>query len=267
MMTQKIKIILRTCSNSLLQNKVNDTGIARFCGDNRQDMIYRCITSLIAAINNSIHSIEFIILDDHSDVEFLNKLKGLLVFCKAPYSIISLKERGFNYSAAKQFELAAFSDDYVYMVEDDYLHVPDAIDVMLVAHTQLENMYGGNIIIFPFDCPFRYETKNIEPTVLHHDGSRYWRQVNRTSNTILTRAITIQQHYTIFNALAQNYPKVSEDHTINTMYRTIPPKYNQSAWAFSPIPSLAHHLSYQPPFEITTPYLYWKQIWERCEVT
>jgi len=265
-MTQKIKVILRTCSNSLLQNNINETGVVRFCGANRQEMIYKCIISLITTINNSVHDIEFIILDDNSDIEFLNKLTELLTICKSPTSIISLKERGFNHSAAKQFEQAAFSDNYVYMVEDDYLHTPDAIDVMMVAHNQMENMFGGNVVIFPFDCPFRYETKNIEPTILYHDGVRYWRQVNRTSSTILTRAITIQQHYTTFNTLAQNYPKVLEDHTINTIYKTIPPKYNQNVWAFSPIPSLAHHLSYQHPFEITTPYLSWKQLWEQYEV-
>jgi glycosyltransferase involved in cell wall biosynthesis len=257
-----LRVILRTCSNSLLQNKLD---IPRICGNNRQEMVYRCVKSLVATINNTIHNVEFIVLDDNSDEAFLTQLRNILNGCNVGYNLIHLDGQGFNYSAGKQFELAAYAENLVYIVEDDYLHAPDALDVMVEAHSVLGSLYGDNVVIFPFDCPFRYEMKNVEPTMIYYDGKRYWRQVNRTSHTILTNASTIQQNYTTFAKLASGYPTELEDTTINTLYKKVPPQHNQTIWAFNPIPSLAYHLSYETPPEIRTPYNSWEQLWRYYE--
>lgn len=258
---KNIHIILRTCSNSALQNNVVHQGYTRICGNDRNIMVKKCLMSLVIAINNSSYDIKLTILDDHSDESFLSDLQNILKQCKANINIVHLEEKGFNNSAYKQFLLASESDDLVYTVEDDYLHDPDAINSMVISYDFLSNLYRDNIMIFPFDCPFRYDLQKLEPTVLLHDGMRYWRHVKHTTYTFLTHAQNIKKHFPVFKMLALQYPQVTEGDTINNLYKGVQTKNDEDILVFSPIPSLAYHLSYADPTEIKTNKLSWRSIW------
>lgn len=261
----KLDIILRTCQNSRLDANlaVNEPQFVRICGKDRQQMIFRCFMSLINAINNTqLPQVELTVLDDHSDVDFVRKVKALLKRCNKPAKLITLEKEGPNNSAYEQFYIASRCTDLVYSVEDDYLHDPDAINSMVNAYYHFKNLHPNeDVTIFPFDCPFRYELGRESTTKLYHDGNRYWRQVAHTTNTFLASASQLRKHFHVYKTLALEYPKVMEEDTINKLYVN----YDTNTGivrAFNPIPSCAYHLSYQEPSEIRTSHASWKHLWD-----
>lgn len=262
---KKLDIILRTCQRSSLDANLNKSSpeYVRICGPNREEMVFRCVLSLITAINNAAGlNIELTVLDDRSSQSFLDKLSILLNRCKKPHKIIQLTDTGPNNSAYQQFLLASNCEDLIYSVEDDYLHEPGAIISMLSAYRYLKQKFPSSYVtIFPFDCPFRYEEGRESTTVLYHDGFRYWREVSETTNTFLASANQLKFHFKEYKTLALEYPKVLEEDTINKLY------FNRdsgtgSVRAFNPIPSCAYHLSYCSPKEITVGHTSWKHLWD-----
>lgn len=254
----KLTVILRTCLRSKLDEGIKD--FTRICGSDRRAMVLKCLQSLVNSINHSSAEVKLIILDDNSDADFLEEVHAIsnaeIIMLAPPDDMPS-----FNFSAFRQFQVASEVEGLVYSVEDDYLHTEDAIETMINAHAYLSGrFYNDTVMVFPFDCPFRYEQGKEEPTILLHDGSRYWRQVNATTNTFLTMGSTIKKHFDVFSKLALEYPNVNEQHTINKLYKRFGTE-NGSITVFNPIPSVAYHLSYASPVEIKTP-VNWRQLWE-----
>ena len=227
-------------------------------------MVLKCLKSLVISINRSKSFVHLIVLDDDSDADFLVELRSTVspVSCE----VVSLASpdgvASFNHSAYEQFRMASEVDGLVYSVEDDYLHDENAIESMLAAYDYLSRRFSQDkIVLFPFDCPFRYEAGREEPTVLLHDGSRYWRQVNHTTNTFLTHGKYLKENFPVYAKLALEYPSVNESQTINRLYKS----FNNMAGSltvFNPIPSLAYHLSYAEPVAIKTDNINWRRLWD-----
>lgn len=261
----RLTVILRTCLKSKLDAGV-DPQFVRICGKDRRQMVLKCLKSLCIAINKASIKVDLQILDDNSDADFIADMHDVVKHCKANVSITTLNtpegRKSFNHSAYEQFKLASEVNGLVYSVEDDYLHDENAIETMLTAYQHLSQRFQQDkIVIFPFDCPFRYEQGREEPTVLLHDGDRYWRQVGHTTNTFLTQGKYIKEHFDVYAKLALEYPNVNEAHTINRLYRSFN-NMGGSLTVFNPIPSVAYHLSYVEPVAIKTDSLNWRSIWD-----
>lgn len=261
----RLTVILRTCLKSKLDAGV-DPKFVRICGPDRRAMVLKCLKSLVIAINHCSEKVKLVILDDGSDEDFLDEMIGVVGNCQAMFELVYLKPpegvKSFNHSAYEQFRLASEVEGLVYSVEDDYLHDKDSLESMLTAYRHLSQRFQQDkIVIFPFDCPFRYETGREEPTVLLHDGNRYWRQVGHTTNTFLTDGKHIKEHFAVYAKLALEYPNVNEAHTINNLYKGFSNMGGQLT-CFNPIPSLAYHLSYVEPVAIKTGNLSWKSLWD-----
>jgi hypothetical protein len=256
-----IHVILRTCHKSLLALPK-----PRICGNDRGEMILKCLHSLIISCNYSKLNLKLTILDDHSDPKFVEQLKEKLLMLNSPSEFISLVEVGFNNSAYEQFFMAAQNDDLVYTVEDDYLHTEDAILEMYNAYEDFKTNISPfkEVAIHPYDCVDRYDRKRFHhPCKLYYRNNRYWRTTNHSSNTIFMQGSMFRKYFDIFKHLALNYgkdPNVAEDQTINRLWNN-----NVTAEGvitmFSPIPSLAVHLSYDEPTKLTTVMNDWREQW------
>jgi len=260
-----LTVILRTCLRSKLDAGV-DPQFVRICGKDRRSMVLKCLKSLVIAINRCEANVKLFILDDDSDSDFIEDMGKELSYCRGETLLVPLTApnglKSFNHSAYEQFRMASEVDGLVYSVEDDYLHDADALDTMLTAYDYLSKRFSQDkIVIFPFDCPFRYEAGREEPTVLLHDGKRYWRQVGHTTNTFLTNGKYLKEHFDVYSKLALEYPNVNEAHTINRLYKGFN-NMGGSLTVFNPIPSLAYHLSYVEPVAIKTDNLSWKSLWD-----
>ena len=220
----------------------------------------KCFASLVRTIQNSSHDVHLTVLDDHSDDRWREFVS--MTAQGVSLSLISLPVRGANHSALEQFSHAKQSDGMVYVVEDDYLHEPHAIDYMMGAHTNFTNRYRQPVVIYPYDCSLRYQTPHESETMLYHDGVRYWRSVDKTANTMLTHASTFRDYWPPFETLAREYPRVLEDDTINKLYKSGQNPYAPIR-AFNPIPSVAYHVGYSDPTHIHTTHVCWQDLWNQ----
>jgi hypothetical protein len=72
-------------------------------------------------------------------------------------------------------------------------------------------------------------------------------------------------YFPVFKKLALGYGYgVEESDTINHLYNNLV-EHGGPVTLFSPIPSLAVHLSYEAPTEITTEMFNWKTRWEEVQ--
>lgn len=220
-------------------------------------MVLKCVKSLVTSINHCDFPIRLTVLDDDSDPSFLIQLKEVIGVA----DLINLDQSGFNHSWLRQLQTAAGSEDLVYVVEDDYLHEPNAITNMLNAYHYLNQRFGEQVVISPYDCPFRYESPKEYTTLLLYDGTRYWRHTRHTAGTIFSHSNLFRENWWAFEKLAREYPNITEDQSINLLYRTIE-RSDAPAIAFSPIPSVAYHLSYSEPPLIKTEHLGWRDLWK-----
>lgn len=260
-----LDIIIRTCS----KQAVETTEIPRVCGNNREEMILKCISSVVISANNTNEEVKIAVIDDHSTEEFLSKLSKVLDHSKHPHNLINLEEEGFNASAHAQFAQGLQGKELVYFIEDDYLHTPDAIDEMIQAHRFFSQLSRFNdVAIFPYDCPDRYRLDQITSAKIFLGGGRHWRTVQATSNTLLLHVETLKKHFDVFSILALEYkknPYITEATTINQLYNNMV-EYGGPINLFSPIPSLAVHLSYDEIPKIKPLMLDWEVEWNRTPI-
>lgn len=255
----KLDIILRTCQKSKLDENLSDW--TRICGNKREDMLNRCLLSLINCINNCNFNIKLTVLDDNSENDFILKLKKFLKNCNKETSLINLEKVGYNNSAFEQFLMASECDDLVYVVEDDYLHEEDAISNLLNAYYYLSKRFDGPVILHPDDDGWNYAEGNEKKTLLLHDGLRYWRSISHTTHTIFTEAKNLKDNFESFSKLANEYPNLVEQNTIDLLYKNFETG-NGHINVFSPIPSIAYHMSYIDHKIVSTTQSTWRQLWD-----
>jgi hypothetical protein len=263
-----LDIIVRTCA--VTSAPIFNRGFpprTRICGDDRRLMIQKCLTSLVESINFADHDIKLTVLDDHSGDEFLKDMTHILKKCDKPYEIVSLKTQGFNQSAYQQFLYAKNARELVYTVEDDYLHTKDAIKEMIYAYYHFKMIAKEfAVAIYPSDCNHRYKDGQVRPCRIFYRNNRYWRTNLSSANTLFTHKEVFQKHFALFETLALEYPSKDESDTINTLYTNLVDTPGPVA-LFTPIPSLAVHLSYEEPLAITTEMFDWKEKWDTIEIS
>lgn len=257
----KLDIILRTCDR---QNVHNDWRV-RYCDMDKNTLIKGCFNSLLKSINETKNiDINLTILDDHSSEDLTSWLYKKIE--NTNFKIVHLEEKGYNYSALKQFEMCRDSTaDLVYSVEDDYLHTPSCIFEMynsyIIFQSKLKN---DKIVLYPFDAPEEYDPPKDRVFVVH-GSNRHWRTGIFTTNVMFTIPKLFQDHWELFEVLAKKYNgdyirklkeneiRVTEDNTIWNIWRA------NNAIRFNPIPSLALHMQFDRQLD---PFIDWKKWWE-----
>jgi glycosyltransferase involved in cell wall biosynthesis len=241
-----LDIVLRTCD----RGPVHPERGPRFIDTDKQTLIKKCLISLLNSIDQAkqLANIKVFVVDDNSVDDTLNYIKNKLVDYKIEHEIIICEKEGFNYSAMKQFEVCKEKGrKWVYCVEDDYLHFPEAIKQMLIMSERFENITGNHIAIRPDDDLFTYSPNSPhsrKPSVILLGDDRHWRTLHNTHNTIFTHADVFKDYWELFASLGKFFKvlSINEDKSINMIWEKVP--------LFSPIPTLAIHISQnnEPPF-------------------
>lgn len=257
MNTKHLTVVLRTCDHT----DVHPERGTRFIDCSKELLIKKCLISLLNAINNAKHlaTIELYWLDDNSTNNTVEYIKSTIEKYNVNYIYENCKNPGYNNSAYRQFELCiSQSQQWVYCVEDDYLHFPNTIEQMLIMSERFQSITGDHIAIRPDDDLFVYSPNNIhsrKPSIILLGDDRHWRTLHCTHNTIFTHKDVFEQYHHLFYSLAKYYKNLSinEDKTINMIWERVP--------LFSPIPGLAIHISQNnlPPF------LDYNTLWESLE--
>lgn len=261
----QLDIYMRTCAPHGVPYGNVESSHNRICGNDREEMILKCVSSLVESANNVTDCIVTItVFDDHSPETFLDKLNSILSKCNHKTNIASLSEHGFHYSAFFQIKTAAaLAQDLVYLVEDDYLHDKDSLNVMINAwkHFSTNTPAFKEVALFPYDCEERYG--EAQPCRIFHYGDRYWRTTWASSQTVLMHRDTLRKYLDVFLHLATQYgiDGVTEANTINRLWNSAVMDAGP-IYLFSPIPSTAVHLSYMPPHDVNTRMFDWKKAYD-----
>jgi hypothetical protein len=260
-----LDIVLRTCDHT----DVHPERGPRFIDVDKTTLIKKCFISLLDAIDQAkdICEIDLWILDDHSETSWLDYMNENTKQRNIKCDIIALSTKGYNNSALLQFEYCKnIGRKWVYSVEDDYLHFPQAIRNMLIMGERFKQLTGMPVAIKPDDDPFTYASNtesSKKPCILLLGNDRYWRTACNTHNTIFTEVSVIKDYWELFASLAKYFRKlpVNEDNTINMLWND-GARSQGPVSLFSPIPSLAMHISQgnEPPF------LNYKSLWESIKI-
>jgi hypothetical protein len=239
----------------------------RYINISKKELIVGCVSSLINSANKELtHKIHLSILDDHSTKELVQQLKIILKKFNHSWEIIHLDQRGFNYSALKQFEYCKNSSaDLIYSVEDDYLHCPSAIVEMIDAYIDIKRKYKlDEVCIFPYDTPQEYDFNLNEKFLITRGKKRHWKSSTWTTQTFLTSPKVLNNYWYYFETLAKEF-KVVPKHLKNTLDwnniiwedTTIGNIWKNHVLVFHPIPSLSLHVQFEKEKDPYIDHLLW----------
>ena len=252
MAARHVDILLRTCDNVPCHS-----GGQRLVDVPRIELTLRSISSLLDSIrehtDNSHDVVDLIIVDDSSSRESLAQMFSLVDSRGMVATHVPVIGRGNGDSIKTHYEWARDnSEDLIYFLEDDYMHDINMVREMIEFFKDCEGRPGmEELVLHPCDYPDRYHRELYKSWILL-GKYRHWRSILHTTSTSMIRIDTLIKHwddYMIFTRYGKD-PKVTEDNSINKIYRTVP--------CFSPMPTLSTHLQYPATL---SPYTDWKPLW------
>ena len=271
---KSLTVIFRSCTkvNMLTQTK------KRLFEENKSEYTFRSLNSIVRSLNylkEKLPKISFdiVVIDHNSKSEDLQIIKNILKKSNISNSIINLNINEFTSKIKKinsrnetvtQNQISNMcnihkslmiaknqSNDLVYFVEDDYIHLPETFNEMILTYERISSQLNKELVLCPTDYPYLY-TK-IEPSSIFLGSNKHWRRVEETLCTFFTSKIIIDKHWNKFVSMCQfeHYPFEQPLHEI---YKT--------EYCLSPIPSLAIHCTNINSIFGLSPNLDWKKIWE-----
>ena len=231
----------------------------------------RSIKSLIKSVNFCKTKypnlkIKTLIIDDNSNGENLNQIKGIVE--NEDFEIISLDLKKFEAKIKKQNSNETYSnlasllqsfeigkergDDLIFFVEDDYLHFEPMLEEMVASYERISSQIGRDIFMCPSDYPYLYMTN--EKTNILIGNKRHWRTVNKTLCTFMTSKNLLDKYWDNFNKTCQDRHDPFEKY-INEIY--------EKEICISPIKSLSLHLTNVNSSYGLSPFIDFKKLWDQ----
>jgi predicted SAM-dependent methyltransferase len=260
-----VLVILQTHSKS------SASSAPRYCNAPKIEISKRCLSSLIHSIeyaknNSGKTKYKLIIVDDHSDVEFIEFVQNKIHSAQFNIELIQLNTYGIMPSILQCYELGKeIGKDLVYFAQDDYLYYDTAIWEMIDAYFQFRNLTGAEVCIFPYDDPFRYSLLNYDYKVIL-GSKRHWRNAYHTASCFMTNHETIVDNWDLFEAMGKSeYDIYCEDKSINRLFQQMQgfAKREIKHLLFTPIPSLALHMGSDDQKD---PYINWQELWNKYKI-
>lgn len=256
----QIHVIFRACDKVLTVN-----GGRRPFGCDKPTLIRVCFSSLMESLHPVAHTVH--VLGDRLSDEMME------FFTRYPVTL-SNGALGNDGSIRRSLQRAYErpDDEWVYLCEDDYLHVPDTFEVIedLVDHrenvlrTQPANFRGlpppseedvdlgrRPLVIHPPDYPDRYLPHKRRYSLLFLANRRHWRQISNTTFTFLAEAKTFRRFRTGFDRSATG---ANDGLLSRTIYGDT--DFASRALCVSPIPGLASHMQ----GKLMSPFMDWETL-------
>ena len=249
----KLNVCLRICINQ----KRAGHSYNELTGVSVSDHLLKCVKSLIISINEAVKSdkkIKLTIFDDRSDSVSLDKINNLLNIVKCDWEIIKTENTGQGGSLYEHFNFALDKNSLFYFCEDDYLHIPDAINEMINFYKDVYEETFTHLLIHPQEHELIYSQINY-PSYILSGKNRRWRTISHATHTFFTHSSIVEKYWKYFDNTKYVGHKEkrhlgSEKQTTDKLFNHIP--------GFSPIPAVAVHLQSK---ESLPPFFDWKDIW------
>jgi len=222
--------------------------------------------------------IKIIITDDKSNKQSLDRIDQVLQTSSLKTKLINLKENEFNdqiktkdtegknisqnmisnmRNLYKSIQIAETEEtDLFYFLEDDYIHVREAITEMLFSYEKISSQLNQELFLCPADYPYLYSS--IDDSKIFFGNMRHWRSVNETLITFLTSKKMINKYLTELKLMStvRHHPMELKLHEIY-----------KKEYCISPIPSLAMHATNINSTYGLPPNFNWKKIWDENKIS
>ncbi|MDC3355124.1 glycosyltransferase family 2 protein [Candidatus Pelagibacter sp.] len=222
--------------------------------------------------------IKIIITDDKSNKKSLDRIDRVLQASNLKTELINLKENEFNdqiktkdtegknisenmisnmRNLYKSIQIAETEEtDLFYFLEDDYIHIREAITEMLFSYEKISSQLNQELFLCPADYPYLYSS--IDDSKIFFGNMRHWRSVNETLITFLTSKKMINKYLAELKLMStiRHHPMELKLHEIY-----------KNEYCISPIPSLAMHATNINSTYGLPPNFNWKEIWDENEVS
>lgn len=214
------------------------------------------INTLLVLMRANTVQIRLAMIDDHSDPQTLAKMHALLALCPFETTFIPLTETGHNASLRYCIDYAhEQGKDFIFMVEDDYVHEPTAALEMIESYRLFSHKLNRTELgLFPVDYSDFYLPDAIAPTRVVMGSRRHWRVSYSTTHTFFIPKSLLDTHWdrSVKRAGINRW----DEEWINEIWQN-------HATLFSPIPTLSYHIhgaDQMPPFTD------WKKLWDSVAV-
>jgi hypothetical protein len=250
---KKVAIAVKTCGTVY-----SLWGEPRIVDADKPTIMFTCLNSLLKTIAASKNEIIFSIHDDSSTEEQRNQMQLMVAMHGVKCEFIdSGKKNNFK----TQYHWLKEQDcDYVYLVEDDYLHVTSAIDDMIDMCEYMKVFWPGDYAVFPMNHPHRYHSVGaMNPSYIIKGPKGYWRSAFHTTATFLMSKEGSIKYDSILKEQAYMWEinGAPEDKIINRIWR------EQETRLIYPMETLAWHISDESNRDEPSN---WKQVWNENEI-
>lgn len=261
-MNDKINVVLRTCDKkSVRNNRIVD----------KVDCIKRCFYSLTTSLINSGVEYSLHVIDDGSSEstrDYLKKTAPTASFDFVdrqddPTDNVKKKSR-YTVKLAYDYIRQLPESELVYIVEDDYLHFPDAITrIMLDWKYFSQYLATEKIGIFPQDFPELYpHNRNkfndtyVKPCFVIPGPDRYYRTTWFTHESFVVKKSLITENQFYFDGLLEIGTREGawEGDTISNVWQ------KPDVVMLMPMKTLAIHLGTENDISF---YTEWRDLWEK----
>jgi hypothetical protein len=227
----------------------------------KRSLIKICFKSLYNSVKDYPHRIT--ILGDRLSDELQE------FFRQYPVTLLN-EELGNDKSIRRQIEIGLESpeDEWIYFVEDDYLHTQDAfkwIDDLITnrkqymstkrvarqlrfIHLRLDNR---PLVIHTPDYPDRYKPKYLRFSLIFLSKYCHWRQVSNTTFTFMMQGKSVRKYKDI---LLRASIGADDGYLSRKLFAGL--RFGDKALCVSPIPGVSTHMH----DEVMTPLVDWEKI-------
>ncbi|MEI8134144.1 MAG: hypothetical protein WCH46_03575 [bacterium] len=249
-------IILRTCDIvHSLHNAPRPFNL------DKRSLIKICFKSLYNAVKDYPHRIT--VLGDRLSDEMKD------FFAQYPVTLLN-EELGNDKSIRRQVEIALESpeDEWIYFVEDDYLHTPEAFKWMndlienqdkYISKKRLArqlrfirlDISKKPLVIHTPDYPDRYLPKYLRFSLIFISKYCHWRQVTNTTFTFMMQGKSVMRYKDI---LLRSSIGADDGYLSRKLFAGL--RFGSKALCVSPIPGVSTHMHE----EVMTPFVNWEKI-------
>ena len=269
--TRKIESLLVIFRSFTNEDKLLSQNKKRIFEKNKKEYTFKSLNSLCMSIKDcqkKIPNIEFFlkIIDDNSCSKVVKNLKKITKKYKIKNEITFLNIDKYaskmKFSNNKRmlahnahiFDSKLYAKnsnfDLIFFVEDDYLHQKDTISEMLYTYQKLSSVIGEDVILCPADYPYLYN--KLENTIILAGQDRHWRNIKESLCTyLISKKILIKNWKDYKMMMTNNFNPYEKP--LHKIYK----KVN----CFSPIPSLAIHMTNVNSIYGISPFCNTLQLW------
>jgi hypothetical protein len=250
----KIAYPIRTCDSVF--NFWNST---RIVDCDKATIVTTCVNSLLNSIAAFDHEPVISFHDDNSSEQTLDTIQELCHQYNLKYELFHTESK---HNFISQYEWLVDQEfDYVYCVEDDYLHKTNAIHDMAEMIQFLNYIVPKDYAIYPFNNPHRYANfQSLYPSYIVKGPNQYWRSLFHSTHTFFISRKCFTDNIHIMREQSYNWHVngAVEDSTINKVW------HEQNTMLFCPMHSLAYHIADESQKDNFTD---WRLLWNENNVS